>query len=497
MPNPADSTSAERAVLDAIELDAQAAAGHRFADLVAGYLAEARAEERPVSSATDPADVIRRFDEPLPIDGRPLDDVIARLAREVLPDSIALSHPMYLGHQVSAPLPAAVWSEMLVAALNQSVAVREMSPVATFIEHRLIRWMADLAGFGAAAGGTLTSGGTEATFTALAAARAAAMPDAWSRGVGADPPVVLCGEHAHYAVTRAVGQLGLGVDRALAVPSRDFRMDPAALATRLDELAAGGVAVMAVVATAGSTPTGSFDDLDAIGRLCEARGVWLHVDGAHGASALLSAEHRSRLHGIERARSIAWDPHKMMLLPLSAGVVLVRDRADLDGAFAQRAPYLFHGAGDGFDPDQGRRSFLCSRRADALKLWITLQRHGASGIAALYDRLCRLTATLHGLIVADGRFSALHRPETNILCCRYVGSRAPDDPALDEVNRALRESYNRSGEGWITTTVVDGRRVLRVTVMNPRTTEEHLERLVAGLGSIADGSAAEARRPGF
>ena len=479
----ADGTAGE--ALDSLERDSGSAAGYAFADLVARWFADAAAERRPVSPGRDPAEVAARFEEPLPAAGRSLDAVIDRLAREVLPDSIALSHPMYLGHQVSAPLPAAVWSEALVSALNQSVAVREMSPVATVIEHQVVRWLAELAGLGPAAGGTLTSGGTEATFTALAAARAAALPDAWARGVGADPPVVLCGEHAHYAVTRAVGQLGLGVERAIAVPSRDFRMDPAALAARLDDLAEAAVPVMAVVATAGSTPTGSFDDLAAIAELCDRRGIWLHVDGAHGASALLSDTHRPRLRGIERARSIAWDPHKMMLLPLAAGMLLVRDRADLDAAFAQRAPYLFHGGGDALDWDQGRRSFLCSRRADALKLWIALQRYGGDGIGALYDRLCALATALYELVEQDPRFVAMHRPETNILCFRYVGTRAPDDPSLDELNRSVRERYNASGEGWITSTVLEGRRVLRVTVMNPRTTPEHLERLLDGLGRAA------------
>src|SRR6185312_8048143 len=138
------------------------------------------------------------------------------------------------------------------------------------------RWMTGLIGWDGASGGTLTSGGTEATFTALLAARAAAMPNAWERGVGlggAPLPVVLCGEHAHYAVTRAVAQLGLGLERAIAIPSRDWRMDPDALAARLDALAAQSTPVMAVVATAGSTATGSFDDLETIGALCEARGV--------------------------------------------------------------------------------------------------------------------------------------------------------------------------------------------------------------------------------
>ena len=301
--------------------------------------------------------------------------------------------------------------------------------------------------------------------------------------MAATPPVVLHGEHAHYAVARAVGELGLGTDNAVAVPSRGYRMDVAALEAELGRQEAAGRQVMAVVATAGSTATGSFDDLETIGRPCEARGIWLHVDGAHGASALLSTTHRFRLKGIERARSIAWDPHKMMLMPLSASVVLVRDERDLDAGFSQRAPYLFHARGGARTWDQGVRSFQCSRRVDAVKVWVALQRYGADGLGALYDRLCDTARSLHGLIAARPDFEALHEPESNILCFRFQGDGSLDGERCDALNQRLREAYNRSGEGWITTTMVSGRRVLRVAVMNPRTTPDDMERTLDNLAA--------------
>ena len=495
-------------------------AGGRFLDLIAAYMRETGEARRPVSTALSAAAIADRFDEPMPASGQPIGDVIARIERDILPDVNALLHPMYMGHQVSAPLPAAIWTESLISALNQSVAVWEMSPVATVVEHRVIRWMCDLAGYGPAAGGTFTSGGTEATFTALLAARAVALPDAWEQGLGGRTPVIVCGEHAHYAVGRAAGELGLGMRHVVTIPSKDWRMDVDALRRRLEAFRVKGVQVMAVVATAGSTATGSFDDLEAIGAICEERGIWLHVDGAHGASALLSRKHRHRLRGIERARSIAWDPHKMMLLPLSAGMVLVRDERDLETAFSQRAPYLFHGAEGERSWDQGRRSFLCSRRADVIKLWVALQRYGADGIGALFDDLCETTRKLHEAITADPRFEAVHEPECNILCFRYLGptdgfaqgsgdapegghpgpqgrdhnpQRGHDDPQarprgphggrhdMDALNAAVRDRYNRSGRGWITTTLLDGRRVLRVTVMNPRTRPEHVLRMLEGI----------------
>jgi L-2,4-diaminobutyrate decarboxylase len=468
-------------LLAPLDADASREAGALFLDLVVRYLASTAHGEGPVSTSHSAAELYARFDEPLPRAGRPLAEVVERLERDVISDATRLTHPMYLGHQVSAPLPAAIWCEALISALNNSTAVREMSPSVNAIEHRLVRWFGELAGLGSECGGTLTSGGTEATFTALLAARAVALPDAWERGVGADPPVVVYGEQAHYAITRAIGELGLGLRAGIAVPTRDHRMDTAALLGVLDRLAREGRRVMAVVATAGSTPVGAFDDLETIGQLCEARGLWLHVDGAHGASALLSARHRHRLAGLHHARSLAWDPHKAMLLPLSAGMVLARNERDLDQAFAQRAPYLFHGQGTERVWDQGVRSFQCSRRADALKLWVALERHGADGIGLFYDRLCDVTASLYQAIRSHPAFEPVHEPECNILCFRFVGDGTITGAALDQLNFELRQRYNRSGRGWITTTVLEGRRLLRVTVMNPRTGPEHVAALLDGL----------------
>jgi L-2,4-diaminobutyrate decarboxylase len=473
-------------LLAQLESDTGLEAATLFTSIAARYLTDTRDGTGPVSTSRSSDEIAERFEEPLPLDGMSLDAVAARLREQVLPDCNRLYHPRYAGHQVSPPLPAAIWTEPLIAALNQSLAVAEMSPVITVIEHRVIRWMCDLAGFGAAAGGTLTSGGTEATFTALLAARAAAMPDAWTNGVGADPPVVVCGEHAHYAVSRAIAELGLGLSNAHVVPSRDWRMDTEALAITLDRLAEQGRRVMAVVATAGTTPTGSFDELEAIGPLCHERGIWLHVDGAHGASALLSETHRERLRGLAFARSIAWDPHKMMLLPLSAGVLLVREERDLDAAFAQRAPYLFTGEEGARQWDQGPRSFQCSRRGDALKLWVAFQRYGVRTLAAIYDHQCDLARAMYDQLAEHPRFEPMHEPESNILCFRWIGDGSHGDEALDAFNRELRESYNRSGAGWITATTLGERRVLRVTIMNPRTTEADLAEIIDGLARQAE-----------
>jgi L-2,4-diaminobutyrate decarboxylase len=475
----------EAAVLAAIEADASRAAGAAFLDMAAQYYTDAWSGQGPVSGALPHLELDTLFDAPPPQRGRELDDVVRSIAADVVGQSNRLAHPMAMGHQVSPPLPAAVWAEPLISALNQSLAVREMSPAGTAIERALIRWLAGLAGLGNDAGGAFTSGGTEANFTALLAARAAVLPGAWKHGVGANPPVLVCGEHAHYSMARAAGQLGLGIANVVTVPTLDFRMDAAALPGVLDGLAAEGRRVLAVVASAGSTATGSFDELEPIAAACAARDHWFHVDAAHGGSALLSDRHRHRLRGIEHADSVAWDPHKMMLLPIPCSAVLVRHEARLDTAFAQSAPYLFRSGGAERSADQGVRSFACSRRFEALKLWVALQRYGTDGIGALYDRLCRMAASLHERIVHHPAFEAEHEPESNILCFRWNAAADTAEADLDSFNLALRERWNASGAGWITTTVLGGRRVLRVTIMNPRTTEQHLDMLLDGLDRMA------------
>jgi len=478
--------------LDAeLEADTTLAAAEPILALAAEYLASTRTGEGPVSTWHSAQTIVDRLEAEMPRRGRSMADVAKRLASHLLEDVNRLAHPMYIGHQVSAPLPAAVWTDALISALNQSLAVREMSPSFTPLEHQVVAWMTDLVGWDDHAGGMMTSGGTEATLTALLAARSRVIPNVWTHGIPAHCPVMICGEHTHYAVTRAAGVMGLGLQRVITIPSHDHRMDVTALRDKLRQLHSAHIGVMAVVATAGCTATGSFDDLNAIADLCaefkDTHGdLWLHVDAAHGGAALLSTVHRHRVDGIARARSVAWDPHKTLLLPLAAGMLLMKNERDLDGAYAQTAPYLFTPGDEARAWDTGPHSFQCSRRADVLKLYVAIERYGADALAALYDRLCARARSLHELLAARTDFKPLHEPESNILCFAWTPPNVPSSK-LDELTDTLRERYNRTGRGFITVTTLDKRRVLRITVMNARTTEEHLQRLVDGL--VAEGRA--------
>jgi L-2,4-diaminobutyrate decarboxylase len=465
--------------------------GHRLIDRMAALLADL--EDGPVSPAP-PECRDTRFDAPLPRRGAPAEDVWREVWDRVVGGAIHLAHPMYMGHQVAPPLPHAVLADALASLLNQSLAVREMSPSGTPVEAQVIRWLCEAVGYPAGADGTLVSGGSAANLTGLLAAREARFPGAWAGGLGSVPElaraVVLVSPHAHYSIERAAGVMGLGSDAVLTAPERDGRMDPGGLEEAIVAARVQGRVPLAVCATAGATATGAFDPLDAVADVCARQAVWLHVDGAHGASFALSPALRGLLNGIARADSISWDPHKMLWMPISAGAVLVRERRHLEAAFRQSAPYLFHDAGgDAPSPDAGRMTLQCSRRFDALKLWVCLRIYGADGLAEMMETTVRVTGALYARLEAADDFEPVHRPQANILCFRHlpaaVAGRA--DAEVDAFQAALRERYNASGEGWITATVLNGRRVLRVTLINPATGETHLDRLLAGLRRVGRG----------
>jgi L-2,4-diaminobutyrate decarboxylase len=377
--------------------------------------------------------------------------------RTILDHSIQLHHPSYMGHQVCPPFPSAILGDLLISTLNQSTAVWEMSPIGTVIEQEVVRWLADRAGYPAESLGTAVSGGSAANLTGLLAARAR-----WRARGGEGTPVILASADTHYSVARAASIMG--IDHIEKIETDDtHRMSLDALVRAL------GPNVMAIVATSGSTATGAFDDLEKIREL--AGDTWLHVDAAHGASVLLSEKLRHLVRGLDRADSFSWDPHKMLWMPLSLGAILVRDGQWLRRAFEADAPYLFHAERE--SDNIGAVTIQCSKRADAIKLWLTLRMFGTEPFSAALDKVTAITRYLYDRITESSDFEPMHDPDFNIFCFRYRGS--------DEENLDLRERLIRSGEAWITSTVLKGRRVLRVTMINPRTEREHVDAMLASL----------------
>ncbi|MBV8519182.1 MAG: aminotransferase class I/II-fold pyridoxal phosphate-dependent enzyme [Acidobacteria bacterium] len=396
------------------------------------------------------------------IDGTTRDPLA--LAQLVARYSIQLHHPSYMGHQVCPPILDAATTDLLISFLNQSTAVWEMSPIGTVIEKEIVRWLADRAGYPDTAEGTAVSGGSAANLTGLLAARARF--DATKR------PIVVVGADAHYSIARAAAMMGIPPADVLKVATDDaHRMDVAALEETLAAVEArGDAAVLAIVATSGSTATGAFDKLDEIALLRDRYRTWLHVDAAHGASVLLSDSLAHLVRGLEQSDSFSWDPHKMMWMPLSLGSILVRDGVWLRRAFEADAPYLFHAGSENL----GEMTIQCSKRADAIKLWLVLQSRGTAPIVDAIERTAALTRYLYERIVASDDFEPVHEPALNILCFRRRGFD-------DEQTAALRERLLRSGKAWITTTVLRNERVLRVTMMNPRTTERDVDAMLNAL----------------
>jgi len=379
-------------------------------------------------------------------------------------NAIQLHHPAYMGHQVCPPFPTAVIADLVISTLNQSTAVWEMSPIGTVIEQEVVRWLADRIGYPANALGTAVSGGSAANLTALLAARAR-----WNdSGRAGKRPVILCSADAHYSTARAASIMG--VDVVKVATDAEHRLDLDALDAALREND-----VMAIVATSGSTATGAFDDLRAIAALRDKYDTWLHVDAAHGASVVLSERLRPLVDGLDLADSLAWDPHKMLWMSLSLGVLLVRDGRWLRRAFEADAPYLFNAerAGDNI----GEMTIQCSKRADAVKLWMTLQMFGTQPFVSAMEHVTDLTRYLYDVVSASSDFEAMHVPVFNIFCFRHRSD--------DATNAELRERLIRSGQAWITSTVLKGQRVLRVTMINPRTERGDVDRMLAALRRFA------------
>jgi L-2,4-diaminobutyrate decarboxylase len=419
-----------------------------------------RVADGPVVEWTAPADLR----EIVKLDQEPAAPI--ELAKLVTRYSNHLHHPSYMGHQVCPPIYDSAVADLLVSMTNNSTAVWEMSPIATVIEKEIVRWLAGLAGYPDQADGTAVSGGSAANLTALLAARAR-----WN-GEAANAekrPIVVTSADAHYSIARAAAIMGIPAVDVLKVPTDDHhRMDVGGLEEVLAAVEArDDASLLAIVATSGSTATGAFDRLDEIALLRDRFRTWLHVDAAHGGAALLSAKHAHLVRGLERADSFSCDPHKMMWMPLSLGTVLVRDGIWLRRAFEADAPYLFHAGSENI----GEIAIQCSKRADAIKLWLVLRSQGTKPIVDALERTAALTRYLFERVAESDDFEPVHEPELNILCFRRKGFD-------NEQTADLRERLIRSGKAWITTTLLRGERVLRVTMMNPRTTERDIDAML-------------------
>ncbi|HET6179559.1 MAG TPA: pyridoxal-dependent decarboxylase [Candidatus Sulfotelmatobacter sp.] len=440
-----------------------------LADIAADGLLHNTGEVRTPPCERVAATIIKKAGNP---------DLIS-LVRDIQRSSLHLSHPRFAAQQVAAPIPAAALVESVVAALNQSLAVWEMSPLATPIDRDLVNDFKKLFGYPRTADGSFVPGGAFSNLTALLAARDALEPKAAKSGQGRIGLIV--GAQAHYSVARSAAILGLGRDAVFRVPlNLEFSTDVERTHEAFAAARRAGFRKFILIGSSGSTPTGSFDDLVALRQIATKYRAWLHVDAAHGGGLAFSRKYRKQLRGIDRPDSITFDPHKMMFMPLSAGGVLVRHGSHLAEPLHEQAPYLFGSTRRW--PDIGQVTIACSQRFDALKTWIVWRAYGSKIWDTLATHVCDVAQAAFHYCAESAALQPVHQPQSNIFCFRLRCEHGRD---VDRRHWAIKEEINESGFAYISSTVLDGRRVLRLVVMNPRTTVDHIRAILHRVEEIA------------
>jgi glutamate/tyrosine decarboxylase-like PLP-dependent enzyme len=438
--------------------------------------------ERPVCPTHDPAELAALLDEPLPEEGAPPDRVLAELAR-LLPYATAIPSPRYYGLLNPAPTPISVYGEALAGALNLNLGAWRHGSLGVSVEERVVRWLADLYHLPQRASGTFTSGGTEANLSAVACARHRADPSVRDDGIGGAPLVGYVSREGHFSLDRSFDLLGLGRRRLRTIETdAECRIRPDELRARIAADRAAGLRPFFLVGILGTTSTGAVDPLPELAEIAREEGLWFHVDAAYGGGAALSRRLAPLCVGVERADSIAVDPHKWFFVPFSAGVVLVREGAVLPDTFAQDPVYIrdLHTPGRRFF----REGVLGSRRFNGLKVWLSLKRYGRAEYAAAIERQVDLTRLLHETLRRDGRFVFPHEPVLAISCFRFQPSRM-SEPQADALVPGMQQAIEREGRHWISTTVVRGQRYLRANVNSFLTRDEHIRELVAAVLRLA------------
>jgi L-2,4-diaminobutyrate decarboxylase len=400
----------------------------------------------------------------------------AAFLENYLHHSTRMFHPGYMSHQVAVPDFPAALGDLVHGTIHNPMAIYEMGPSAAALELAVLRWMLNKIGWGENGSGVLTHGGSLANLTALLAARAAVAPDSWEKGTNGNL-VILAPPSCHYSVARAASILGLGANAVLPVEvDQNEVIVPSAMSATIKHTMEEGKKIVALVANACATGTGLHDPLKELGRVCHDENVWLHVDGAHGASALVSEKEKHLLRGVERADSITWDAHKMLRTSGLCTGVLFNDPHSLDKAFKQDASYIFY-EHETPGVDLIHRTVECTKAGLGLKVFLNLAWRGETGIARYVEEEYSLARRAFQVIQSRDRFSCPYVPESNIVCFRYDGD--------DELQVLIRERLLAEGKFYISSTEICGRRYLRLTIINPLTTEDTIQELLKAIERIA------------
>ena len=410
---------------------------------------------------------------------RPIAEVVDDAAR-IFAHRVRMEHPRFYGFIPSPTSPLSFVGDMLTSGFNAHAGSWMQSSGPSAIEQGLIAWLAERTGLPRNAGGLFVSGGSMANLTGLMVARDRKLPpEDRQRGV------VYVSNQTHSSVAKGLGVLGFlpRQIRKIAVDG-DRRLQVAALAAAIEQDRAAGALPFAVVASCGTTNTGSIDDLHGIADLSAREGLWMHVDGAYGATVALSNRHRSLVDGLGRADSISWDAHKWLFQTYGCGMVLVRDRTHLLESFANNAEYLQDAIAGIDTPNFWDYGVELTRPARAMKLWFTLQVMGEAAVGDAID---------HGFASAEALEAELRqRPDWQILSPAQLGivtfRFAPagrDEAALDELNTAIARRMIDDNVGAPLTTRLDGAVVLRACAISPEATQEDIRAMVSAMDERA------------
>lgn len=459
--------------------------GHALIDTLADYLAEATSDQKDIRAIPwkAPEQQLAYWQEDFaqPAGKEPLD-----LFKDVMANSIQVHRKRYLGHQTTPTLPVTVLAQTVTALLNQGMGVYEMGPVGNTLEKILTEHLAHTLGFGPEASGFITSGGSLGNLTALLAARAAAT-DVWRRGYGEEEkrPAIMVSEEMHYCVDRAARIMGFGAEGIIKVPVNErFQLRTDLLEQYYTQATAEGKRVICIVGCAGSTSTGSYDDLEAIAAFSQQHGLWFHIDGAHGAPAAFSPTYAHLVKGIEKADSVVVDYHKMMMTPSLSTAVIFKRGKDAYQTFSQRAQYLWSEQESEEWYNGGKRTFECTKAMSALSVYSIFRTYGDGIFRENIEQLYGMATRFAALIRANAKFELAYDPQCNIVCFRYLG--AGD---LSKLNAEIRKQLLEEGRFYIVQTILNGQLYLRVSLMNPLSTEAELKELLEAIekkaGSLA------------
>lgn len=440
--------------------DAVVAWSERFLDQIDGYRAYHETEEKGRGVLRAPIG-----EEPIPIE-----QALELFDGDVVRPGGLQATGRYMAYIPGGGLYPSALGDYLAAVSNKYSGIFFTGPGAVRMEHLLIRWAADLAGYPRGAGGFTASGGSLATLSALATAR-----DAHGlKGADYARAVVYLTDQAHYCVDKSLRLIGMAEApvRRVAMDER-YRMRPEALAAAIAADRAAGLRPWLVVGAAGTTDTGAVDPLAALADVAEREGCWYHVDAAYGGFFLLTEEGRRLFPGIERSDSVVLDPHKGLFLPFGSGMVIVRDVRKLVATHDATGHYMQDARREPEEISPSEISPELSRHLRALRMWLPLVLLGTKPFQAALEEKLLLARYFHREIQERG-WEVGPPPELSVVTYR----RAPQGASLEEANRLnqrIVEGVRRDGRVFLSSTMLEGRFTLRLAVLNFRTHKKEVD----------------------